>query len=180
MRIAKYERKTKETQVSVDLNLDGTGKYEVSTGIGFLDHMLEQLSRHSLIDLKLIKQTLDDQNTNPRDLKRRLARELVALYHNEEAAQAAQDEFDRIFVKKDLPDEIPELAISVSNDSIGIVELLTEAKLVASKSEARRMIDQGGVSVDGNKIDDDKAVIELHRDVIIKVGKRKFLKVSKV
>ena len=53
MRIAKIERKTKETQISVELNLDGTGKYEVSTGIGFLDHMLEQLSRHSLIDLKL-------------------------------------------------------------------------------------------------------------------------------
>ncbi len=53
MRIAKHERKTKETQVSVELNLDGTGKYEVSTGIGFLDHMLEQLSRHSLIDLRL-------------------------------------------------------------------------------------------------------------------------------
>jgi imidazoleglycerol-phosphate dehydratase len=54
MRKATHERKTKETQVSVELNLDGTGKYEVSTGIGFLDHMLEQLSRHSLIDLKLI------------------------------------------------------------------------------------------------------------------------------
>lgn len=54
MRKATHERKTTETQVSVELNLDGTGKYEVSTGIGFLDHMLEQLSRHSLIDLKLI------------------------------------------------------------------------------------------------------------------------------
>lgn len=54
MRIAKHERKTKETEVSVELNLDGTGKYEVSTGIGFLDHMLEQLSRHSLIDIKLV------------------------------------------------------------------------------------------------------------------------------
>lgn len=53
MRTAKIERKTKETQISVELNLDGTGKYEVSTGIGFLDHMLEQLSRHSLIDLKV-------------------------------------------------------------------------------------------------------------------------------
>ncbi|MEK6745785.1 MAG: imidazoleglycerol-phosphate dehydratase HisB [Pseudomonadota bacterium] len=53
MRTSKHERKTKETQVSVELNLDGTGKYEISTGIGFLDHMLEQLSRHSLIDLKL-------------------------------------------------------------------------------------------------------------------------------
>ena len=53
MRTAKIERKTKETQITVELNLDGTGKYEVSTGIGFLDHMLEQLSRHSLIDLKV-------------------------------------------------------------------------------------------------------------------------------
>ena len=52
-RIAKIERNTKETQISVEINLDGTGKYEVSTGIGFLDHMLEQLSRHSLIDIKL-------------------------------------------------------------------------------------------------------------------------------
>src|SRR5436189_4683416 len=53
MRIAKVERKTKETQISVELNIDGNGKYEVSTGVGFLDHMLEQLSRHSLMDLKL-------------------------------------------------------------------------------------------------------------------------------
>lgn len=53
MRTAKVERKTKETQIAVELNLDGTGKYEVSTGIGFLDHMLEQLSRHSLMDLKV-------------------------------------------------------------------------------------------------------------------------------
>ncbi len=53
MRTAKIERKTKETQISVEINLDGSGKYEVSTGIGFLDHMLEQLSRHSLIDIKL-------------------------------------------------------------------------------------------------------------------------------
>lgn len=53
MRTASYERKTKETQIEVELNLDGTGVYDVSTGIGFLDHMLEQLSRHSLIDLKV-------------------------------------------------------------------------------------------------------------------------------
>lgn len=54
MRVVKHQRKTKETEVSVELNLDGTGKYDVSTGIGFLDHMLEQLSRHSLIDITLV------------------------------------------------------------------------------------------------------------------------------
>ncbi len=129
-------------------------------------------------DLRLIKQSLDDSKTNPRDLKRRLARELVSLYHSEEAAQAAQDEFDRIFVKKDLPDEIPEATIQNETGSIGILELLTETHLVTSKSEGRRMIDQGGVSVDGIKVESDKSVIRIQSGVIVKVGKRKFLKVN--
>lgn len=133
----------------------------------------------SLPELKLIKQSLDDPATNPRDLKRRLAKEIVALYHSEEAAQAAQDEFDRIFVKKDLPDEIAEVSIETDNGAIGIIKLLMEIKLVASNSDARRMIDQGGVSVDGKKIDDAKAQIQIHNYVIVKVGKRKFMKVSK-
>ena len=53
MRTAEYKRDTKETSISVDINIDGTGKYDIKTGIGFLDHMLEQLSKHSLIDLKV-------------------------------------------------------------------------------------------------------------------------------
>lgn len=133
----------------------------------------------SLSELKEIRKTLDDKKTNPRDLKRRLARELVALYHSEDAAQAAQDEFDRIFVKRDLPDEIPELTIKTENGTIGIVKLLTETKLVASNGEARRMIEQGGVTVDGNKIADDKTLINITTSVVVKVGKRKFLKVTK-
>lgn len=133
----------------------------------------------SLMELKQIKKSLDDKKMNPRDLKRRLARELVSLYHSEEAAHAAQAEFDRIFVKRDLPDEIPELTVRAENGSIGIIKLLTETKLVASNGEARRMIEQGGVSVDGHKIADEKAVIKIPISVVVKVGKRKFLKVSK-
>ena len=53
MRTAEYKRDTKETSISVDINIDGTGKYDIKTGIGFLDHMLEQLSKHSLIDMKI-------------------------------------------------------------------------------------------------------------------------------
>ena len=53
MRTANYKRDTKETSISVDINIDGTGKYDIKTGIGFLDHMLEQLSKHSLIDMKI-------------------------------------------------------------------------------------------------------------------------------
>ena len=130
-----------------------------------------------LDELKEIKKSLDDKKTNPRDLKRRLARELVALYHSEEAAQAAQNEFDRIFVKRDLPDEIPEFNLRIENGSFAIIKLLTVTKLVASNGEARRMIEQGGVTVDGQKITDDKVVIEIPVSVVVKVGKRKFLKV---
>ena len=130
-------------------------------------------------EIEQIKQALEDPRINPRDIKRRLARELVALYHSEAAAIGAEKEFDRIFVKKDLPDEIPEVSIDLENSSISIVKLLTETKMVTSNSEARRMIDQGGVSVDGEKISNQNALIGIEQSVVVKVGKRKFLRVSK-
>ena len=133
----------------------------------------------SLSELGDIKALLDNPKTNPRDVKRRLARTLVTMYHSDEAAQNAQEEFDRIFVKKDIPDEIPETSIHTENGSVGIVKLLTDTKLVTSNSEARRMIEQGGVSVNGVKIENEKAVIAINDGVILKVGKRKFVKAIK-
>ena len=127
--------------------------------------------------LKEIKTQLDGGSVNPRDLKRRLARELVALYNNPDAALAAEEEFDRIFVKKDMPDEVPETTIDTPDGLVGIIKLLTDTKLTTSNSEARRMIEQGGVSVNGERIVDTNATIELKLGVIVKVGKRKFLKV---
>ncbi len=115
--------------------------------------------------------------TNPRDTKRRLARELVALYHSPEAAAAAEEEFDRIFVKKDIPDEIEELRYGTDGASVNIVQLLTETQLVPSKGEARRLIEQGGVTVNNERISDAKAEVILREPCVIKVGKRKFLKV---
>ncbi len=130
-------------------------------------------------ELEQIKAALEDGSTNPRDLKRRLARELVRLYHSAEAAQAAQEEFDRIFVKKDLPDEVPEMVVATDNGTIGIVDLLTSTKLVVSKGEARRMIAQGAVSINGARVPDEKAVVAIRGEVIVKVGKRKFLRVKR-
>jgi tyrosyl-tRNA synthetase len=130
-------------------------------------------------DLASIKAELDNPANNPRNTKRRLARELVALYHSREAARLAEEEFDRIFVKKDLPDEIPDVKVPADGGTIGIVKLLTEAGLVSSNSEARRMVDQGAVSVDGNKIADPNALVNLDRSAIVKVGKRRFARVSK-
>ena len=131
------------------------------------------------IEIVQIQQELEDPSVNPRNIKRRLARALVTQYHNEEAAQAAEDEFDRIFVKKDLPDEIPEVSINLENGRISIIRLLTETKMVGSKNEARRMIEQGGVSINGEKISNLNAMIGIEKSIVVKVGKRKFLRVSK-
>jgi tyrosyl-tRNA synthetase len=131
------------------------------------------------IEIGQIQRELEDPSVNPRDTKRRLARALVTQYHNEEAAQAAEEEFDRIFVKKDLPDEVPEVSINLENGRISIIKLLTETKMVGSKNEARRMIEQGGVSINGEKISKQNAMIGIEKSVVVKVGKRKFLRVSK-
>jgi tyrosyl-tRNA synthetase len=133
----------------------------------------------SSADLQGIKASLDRRATNPRDLKRRLARELVTLYHDEAAAAAAEEEFDRIFIKRDLPDDVPARTIEADNGKIDILSLLTESKLAESRSDARRLIAGGGVSVNGNRIEHDKEVVDLTDSIILKVGKRKFLKISK-
>jgi tyrosyl-tRNA synthetase len=129
-------------------------------------------------ELAEIKAGLEAGTHHPRETKRRLAREIVRLYHGADAALAAEAEFDRIFVRKDLPDVIPEATVSADGGRVGLLRLLTETGLVSSNNEARRLIEQGGVSVDGRRISDGQAVIDLASPVIIKVGKRKFVRVT--
>jgi tyrosyl-tRNA synthetase len=124
-----------------------------------------------------IRRQIESGSVNPRDLKRLLARQLVTLYHDAAAARAAEEEFDRIFVRKDLPDEIPEVTLTPDDGTMGIIRLLTETGLASSNSDARRLIDQGGVSIDGTRIEDQQAMIDLTRGVVVKVGKRKFVRV---
>jgi tyrosyl-tRNA synthetase len=131
-------------------------------------------------DLAEVKSQLDGQSVNPRDIKRRLARELVSMYHGDVAARAAEEEFDRIFIKKDLPDDMPEVRVNTEGGEIAIVRLLTETGMAASNGEARRLIDQGGVTIDGKRISDPHARITVGRGIIVKVGKRKFVRVSAV
>jgi tyrosyl-tRNA synthetase len=126
--------------------------------------------------LKEIKKQLSNPKVNPRDLKRELARTLVRMYHSEEAAVQAETEFDKIFVKKDVPDDLAEHRIKGKKE-IGIVDLIMEVKFAPSKSEARRLVAQGGVSLDGEKIEDINHSIKLNGEKILKVGKRKFVKI---
>jgi len=126
-----------------------------------------------------VKKQLEDRGVNPRDLKRWLARELVTLYHSSEAAVAAENQFDRIFVKKNVPEEIQEVALPVTNGGINIIRLLTDTNLASSNSEARRLVEQGGVSVEGERVSDQHRMIKLEKPVVIKVGKRRFLRVKR-
>ncbi len=129
-------------------------------------------------ELAEVKRQLERGSVNPRDLKRRLARELVTLYHDAAAAQAAEEEFDRIFKKKDIPDEIPEVRVTTEGGTASIIRMLVEAGMVKSNSEARRLVEQGGVSIDGVRIDDPAATIILNVPVVLKAGKRQFARIT--
>ena len=125
-------------------------------------------------ELNEIKKKLDDPNTNPRNIKRALARKFVEMYHSKEAAIKAEEEFDKIFINKGIPDDIPELKLT--EQEIGIIDLIMSANFAPSRGEARRLIVQGGVSIDGEKVTDPKAIISINNGNVLKVGKRKFVK----
>ncbi len=128
-------------------------------------------------ELATIKRQLEDLSVNPRDLKRRLARTLVAMYHSAEAAQDAEAQFDKIFIDKEIPENIEEYVIRDRDGETNVVGLMMTAKMATSKSEARRLIEQGGVSIDGVRVSDLNAPVPTAKQFILKVGKRKFLKV---
>ena len=130
-------------------------------------------------ELNEIKLKLEDLKNNPRDIKRHLAKTLVKMYHDQESADQAQEEFDRIFIKKEIPGDIPEYKFKGNKKEIGIIDLILEVKFSSSKSEARRLITQGGVSVNGERIDDLNQIVTLDEEKILKVGKRKFIKIVK-
>ncbi len=144
----------------------------------------ELLTDLKLEELEAVRKQLEEGTTNPRDLKARLARQLVRQYHTSEKADQAQEEFDRIFKNSGLPDDMPEFLISAADlkdGKIWLIKLLSMTKLVTSNGEAQRMIQQGAVQVNQVKYNDKNSDILIENNMIIQVGKRKFvrLKLSK-
>lgn len=125
-------------------------------------------------EIKEIEKALAE-GENPRNIKMRLARELVTIYHDQKSAHQAEQEFVEIFSNKGLPTEIEQK--TVAEQELKVVELLNKTGLTASKGEARRMIEGGGVKIDGEKILDIETSISLKKEKLIQVGKRKFLRV---
>ncbi len=108
---------------------------------------------------------------HPRDAKRRLAREVVARYTSPGTAAKAEEEFDRVFIRKDAPEEMDCHTVT---DATAVVDLMVELGMAGSKGEARRLIQGGGVSLDGQRVEDVNHVVQPGEEVVLKVGKRRF------
>jgi tyrosyl-tRNA synthetase len=138
-------------------------------------HYFKLATRRPLEEIKKIEKTLKSGGVNPRDVKAELAKEIVALYHGEKAAEKAEKEFNKVFAERKLPSKMPQF--KTSRDSYPILDLLFDSGLAKSKSEAKRLVMEGAVGINGKKETDWRKKIELKTGTIIKVGKRKFIKV---
>ena len=122
-----------------------------------------------------VKSLLKDDTNNPRDIKRSLAKDLVKKYYSEKEADLAQSSFDQIFVKRDNPEN---MQVRKIDSDVGLLELITEEGLVASKGEGKRLLNQNAIKINGQVCNDINFVISSsEKEFVIKVGKRRFLKV---
>ena len=137
----------------------------------------ELLSFRPISEIDGFKQQVDD-GANPRDIKFLLAEEIIARFHSEAEATKSRENFIARFQKGAMPEDIPEVTIEWNDGSIGIANLLKEAGLVNSTSDAFRMIKQGAVKIDGEKVEDKSLQIESGSEHIYQVGKRRFAKVK--
>lgn len=126
-----------------------------------------------------IKELLAQDKVNPRDLKAKLAREIVTIYHSKDKAQKAEQEFERIFRDHQAPSEIIEIKFELSQ-KINLVDLLVKTKLASSKGEARRLIEQGGVKIDGEVQENVQAKIKIKDGMVVQKGKRGFVRLKAV
>lgn len=124
-------------------------------------------------ELEKVKNRLEKEN--PKILKKELAFEIVKLYYSEEKAQKAEKKFEKVFEKNEIPEDIPEKKID--QDTMRAMDLVFETGLVDSKSQAKRLINQGGVKIDDEKIEDWQEEIKIQEGMIIQIGKKRFTKI---
>jgi len=135
----------------------------------------ELLSDLASPEINTLQVGMEQGNIHPKEVKKRLARELTARYYGEEEAGKAEDNFERVFKQHGLPDDIPEKVMPTGED-IWLPRLLVDAGLVNGTGEARRMIKQNAVSLDGAKITDDEHQVCAAGEILLQVGKRRFCK----
>ena len=137
----------------------------------------ELLSFRPLAEIEKLKQEMSE-GRNPRDIKFELALEIVARFHDTNAAEAAKAEFIARFQQGAMPEEIAEKSLETGGDGMGLAAALTACGLTSSNSEAFRMIRQGAVKIDGNKVEDNKMHLDAGFSAALQVGKRRFCKAT--
>jgi len=133
----------------------------------------------SLDEINRIKIGLGSNNLHPRDVKKRLAREITKLYHGQRAATIAEEEFEKVFKNKLYPEEMKELILRKDNlkeGNIWLIKLIALSGVVSSNSEARRLVEQGGVRINGEKVNDSNLDLTVEEGMILKIGKLNFIR----
>lgn len=128
-------------------------------------------------EVNRIESQLKEGSVNPRDIKMNLAREIVTLYHGEESAKEAEERFKSVFQKGQIPEDIQ--TIQVKEDGFDLIEVLVSNEIVKSKSEVRRLASQGGVKVNGEKVEDLSTIVK-ESELVVQIGKKKFVKIELV
>lgn len=136
-----------------------------------------------LTDIKIMSEKMERNEINPRDVKMRLAEEIITIYHDRESAREAREEFLKVFSRKELPSKIPEVKIpagKTKDGKISIIKLLKIADFASSNREAKRLINQGAVKIDGSQVDDHRANVEIPQEgkKVLQVGSRNFADIS--
>jgi tyrosyl-tRNA synthetase len=137
----------------------------------------ELISFLSLVEIKALRDQVND-GMNPRDVKFLLGEKLVARFHDAGAAKAAREQFIAQFQHGLQPDEMPEIELNLAPEGLIITAVLKMSGLVESTSQAARLIQQGGVRIDGEKIEDKNIHFSSKKSVILQVGKRRFAKIT--
>jgi len=138
-------------------------------------HYFTLLTNLSLEEIEKMKKEVYQIILNPRDAKARLAKEIVTIYHGKKAAIQAEQEFNKIFKKKKLPSRIPEFKIK--EKTLNVLYLLVKTNLASSKSEAKRLVLQNGIKINGKTQKDWKETVQIKKGLILQAGKRKFIKI---
>ena len=136
----------------------------------------ELLTDVPLAEITRWKEEVAQGRINPKELKMKLAKEIVARFHSPEAAEKAAAEFEKVFARGGIPDDLPEVAVTAGE--IWLPRFLKDQGLVKSTSEGKRLLAQGGVQIDGQKIRQENFLLEAGRDYVFRVGKRRFLRVK--
>ncbi len=135
------------------------------------------LTRFPPAQIAEVERTLKAGKLHPRDAKMQLAREIVEIYHGAEQAASAEEQFRRVFQREELPEDIPVLEVKGAPK---LADFLADHGLAKSRSEARRLIEQGGVRLDGVTLKDPAAAVSVQGDPVLQVGKRRFVRLKKI